>query len=418
MLVVIGLFVWLLFRTYAIGRQAARLERPFAALVALGIGVWIGVQAFINIGVNMGVLPTKGLTLPLLSFGGSGIVANCIALAILLRVDYENRRLLQGLHRMSRVQPAISVKANARERALRPRRPQPAGAAAGAPRISRMTGTVMITAGGTGGHVFPGLAVAAKLVARGWRVFWLGTRDGMEAKLVPRARRRIRGRVVPRHSRQGLEQRCCSDRSRCSRRACRAARSSGAARRTSCSGFGGFASFPGALCGVAMAKPLVLHDANAVAGLANRVLAFGADRVLLGFPNAMGGRHAAKVEWVGNPLRDEIAGLPAPEARFAGRTGPLRLLVVGGSLGAAALNRVVPAALAMIPAAARPSVVHQAGARHVEALQAAYDESGRRGGVHARSSSTWRRVMPRPTSCYAAAAPSLSPSSPRSASRR
>ena len=95
-LVVIVLFTWLLFRTYAIGRQAARLERPFAALVAQGIGVWIGVQSFINIGVNMGVLPTKGLTLPLLSFGGSGIVANCVALAILLRIDYENRRLLRG----------------------------------------------------------------------------------------------------------------------------------------------------------------------------------------------------------------------------------------------------------------------------------------------------------------------------------
>ncbi len=95
-LVVIMLFTWLLFRTYAIGRQAARLEQPFAALVAQGVGVWIGVQAFINIGVNMGVLPTKGLTLPLLSFGGSGIVANCVALAILLRIDYENRRLLRG----------------------------------------------------------------------------------------------------------------------------------------------------------------------------------------------------------------------------------------------------------------------------------------------------------------------------------
>ena len=95
-LVVIALFTWLLFRAYAIGRQAARLERPFAALVAQGIGVWIGVQSFINIGVNMGVLPTKGLTLPLLSFGGSGIVANCVALAILLRIDYENRRLLRG----------------------------------------------------------------------------------------------------------------------------------------------------------------------------------------------------------------------------------------------------------------------------------------------------------------------------------
>jgi len=94
--VVIALFAWLLVRAYAIGRQAARLQRPFAALVAHGIGVWLGVLAFINIGVNMGVLPTKGLTLPLLSFGGSGIVVNCIAIAVLLRVDFENRRLLRG----------------------------------------------------------------------------------------------------------------------------------------------------------------------------------------------------------------------------------------------------------------------------------------------------------------------------------
>jgi len=93
---VLALFVWLLYRAYAIGRQAARLERPFAALCAWGIGVWIGVQTFINVGVNMGVLPTKGLTLPFLSFGGSGIVANCVALAILLRLDWENRRLLRG----------------------------------------------------------------------------------------------------------------------------------------------------------------------------------------------------------------------------------------------------------------------------------------------------------------------------------
>ena len=95
-LVLIALFVWLLYRAWAIGRQASRLARPFAALCAQGIGVWIGVQAFINIGVNVGILPTKGLTLPLLSFGGSGIVANCIAIALLLRIDYENRRLLRG----------------------------------------------------------------------------------------------------------------------------------------------------------------------------------------------------------------------------------------------------------------------------------------------------------------------------------
>ncbi|MEO8536299.1 MAG: putative lipid II flippase FtsW [Betaproteobacteria bacterium] len=97
-LAVVALFAWLLVRAYAIGRQAARLSRPFAALVAHGIGVWIGVQTFINMGVNMGVLPTKGLTLPLLSFGGSGIVVNCIAVAVLLRIDYENRQMLRGFN--------------------------------------------------------------------------------------------------------------------------------------------------------------------------------------------------------------------------------------------------------------------------------------------------------------------------------
>jgi UDP-N-acetylglucosamine--N-acetylmuramyl-(pentapeptide) pyrophosphoryl-undecaprenol N-acetylglucosamine transferase len=137
-------------------------------------------------------------------------------------------------------------------------------------------------------------------------------------------------------------------------------------------GFGGFASFPGALMGVATGRPLVLHDANAVAGLANRILAYGADRILLGFPDALRGAHARKTAWVGNPLRDEIVALPPPEARFAGRTGPLNLLVVGGSLGAQALNERVPAALALLDAGTRPHVIHQAGARHLDALRAAY----------------------------------------------
>ena len=96
-IVVIALFAWLTWRAFAIGNQAARLERYFSALVAQGVGLWIGTQAAINMGVNMGVLPTKGLTLPLLSFGGSGIVANCCALALLLRVDYENRQMMKGL---------------------------------------------------------------------------------------------------------------------------------------------------------------------------------------------------------------------------------------------------------------------------------------------------------------------------------
>jgi UDP-N-acetylglucosamine--N-acetylmuramyl-(pentapeptide) pyrophosphoryl-undecaprenol N-acetylglucosamine transferase len=238
-----------------------------------------------------------------------------------------------------------------------------------------VNGTVMITTGGTGGHVFPGLAVAAELVARGWGVFWLGTREGMESKLVPQhgvefesiSFRGVRGK--------GLKTlllgpfallAACVEALRVIRRR----------RPNVVLGFGGFASFPGALMGVASGRPLVIHDSNAVAGLANRVLAYGADRILLGFPDALRGAHAKRSAWVGNPLRGEITALPEPDARFAGRAGPLELLVVGGSLGAAVLNEVVPAALAQLPPARRPRVVHQAGERHLEALRAAYARHG------------------------------------------
>jgi UDP-N-acetylglucosamine--N-acetylmuramyl-(pentapeptide) pyrophosphoryl-undecaprenol N-acetylglucosamine transferase len=238
-----------------------------------------------------------------------------------------------------------------------------------------MTGLVMITAGGTGGHVFPGLAVAAKLIGRGWRVFWLGTRDGMEGALVRQHGVEFEGVAFGGLRGKGwktavfgplaLLGACWQSRRIIRRRA-----------PDVVLGFGGFASFPGALVGVALAKPLVLHDANAIAGLANRVLAYAADRILLGFPDSLGGRHAAKVEWVGNPVRDAIGRVPAPETRFAGRAGPLRLLVVGGSLGAAAINHCVPQALALMPTATRPQVVHQSGARHVDALRAAYEQAG------------------------------------------
>jgi len=233
----------------------------------------------------------------------------------------------------------------------------------------------MITTGGTGGHVFPGLAVAARLIARGWRVFWLGTRDGLEAKLVPQHGVEfeairfagVRGKGVRRLllGPFALLSAFCQSLAIIRRRA-----------PDVVLGFGGFASFPGALMGMACGKPLVIHDANAVAGLANRVLAYGADRILLGFPGAFSGRHAAKVQWVGNPVRDDIAAVAPPEARYRGREGPLQLLVLGGSLGAAALNSRVPAALALLSSASRPIVTHQAGERQFKALCAAYAAAG------------------------------------------
>lgn len=233
----------------------------------------------------------------------------------------------------------------------------------------------MITTGGTGGHVFPGLAVAAKLIRRGCRVFWLGTREGMEAKLVPQhgvdfesvSFRGIRGKglrafVLGPYALAAA----CIESLRVIRRR----------RPHVVLGFGGFASFPGALMGVASGRPLVVHDANAVAGLANRILAYGADRVLLGFPGALRGSQSQRATWVGNPLRDDIVAIDPPPLRFADRSGPLRVLIVGGSLGAAALNDAIPVALARLPAAERPRVVHQAGERHIDALKAAYAREG------------------------------------------
>lgn len=229
----------------------------------------------------------------------------------------------------------------------------------------------MITTGGTGGHVFPGLAVATKLINRGWRVFWLGTREGLEATLVPQhgvefesvTFRGVRGK--------GWRQWMIGPVALIAA-AWRSFRILRLRAPDVVLGFGGFASFPGAAVAAAMGKPLVLHESNAVAGLANRILAFGARRILLGFPNALRGAHAGKTEWVGNPLREAMTRLAPPQSRFNDRAGPLRLLVLGGSLGAAAINERVAAAIALLPVAERPRVVHQAGARHIDTVRDLY----------------------------------------------
>jgi UDP-N-acetylglucosamine--N-acetylmuramyl-(pentapeptide) pyrophosphoryl-undecaprenol N-acetylglucosamine transferase len=238
-----------------------------------------------------------------------------------------------------------------------------------------MTATVMITTGGTGGHIFPGLAVAARLVAKGCHVFWLGTREGMEARLVPEHGVDFEGIRFAGVRGKGIKRLllgpfalllACWQSLRVIRRRA----------PDVVLGFGGFASFPGALMSVASGRPLAIHDSNAVAGLANRILAYGADRIFLGFPDAMRGKHASKVQWVGNPLREEIVAVAPPAQRFAGRSGPLKLLVLGGSLGAKALNDRVPVALALLAPVQRPLVTHQAGAAHIDVLRRAYAEAG------------------------------------------
>jgi len=136
-------------------------------------------------------------------------------------------------------------------------------------------------------------------------------------------------------------------------------------------GLGGYITFPGGMMGVLVGKPLVLHEQNSVAGLANKVLAGVADRVFTAFPNVL-----KKAQWVGNPLRAAFTSKPGPAERFAGRTGPLKLLVVGGSLGARGLNTVVPQALARIEPASRPQVLHQSGAKQIDELRANYEAAG------------------------------------------
>jgi UDP-N-acetylglucosamine--N-acetylmuramyl-(pentapeptide) pyrophosphoryl-undecaprenol N-acetylglucosamine transferase len=240
-----------------------------------------------------------------------------------------------------------------------------------------MTKTLLVMAGGTGGHVFPGLAVADLLKARGWNIVWMGNPNGMEATLVPsrgydmawvrfgalRGKGLLRKLMLPLALLSGFWQ---------------ARREIRRVKPDVVLGMGGYISFPGGMMAVLHGCPLVIHEQNSIAGLANRVLARIADRVVCGFPNAL-----PKSQWLGNPVRPEIAKLPAPAERFADRPAdagsthsPLRLLVLGGSLGAAAINEMVPKGLALVAEEERPQVVHQAGAKHLEQLQANYAQAG------------------------------------------
>ena len=234
--------------------------------------------------------------------------------------------------------------------------------------MSRRTALVM--AGGTGGHIFPALAVAEVLRERGWHVVWLGNAEAMESRLVPPRGFEfvslgfgaLRGKGMGRKLKLPFSLAVAI---------ARALRLLGEVRPGVVLGMGGYVSFPGAVAARLRGIPLVVHEQNAVAGLANRVLARLADAVLTGFPGTLpGGR------WVGNPVRREFTTVPPPEVRFAGRQGPLRLLVVGGSLGAKALNEVVPAALAQLAPHERPVVTHQSGSAHFAALEQAYAHHG------------------------------------------
>ncbi len=228
----------------------------------------------------------------------------------------------------------------------------------------------LVMAGGTGGHIFPGLAVAEALREAGWRVHWLGAPDSMESQLVP-----PRGFAFEAVAFGGVRGKGLATLAFLPLKLLRAFwQSLQVVRRVQPDvvlGLGGYITFPGGMMASLWGKPLVLHEQNSVAGLANKVLAQVADRVFTAFPGVF-----KTGQWVGNPLRQGFTQQASPAERFAGRTGPLRVLVVGGSLGAKALNDIVPQALALMPEASRPQVIHQSGAKQIEALRANYAAAG------------------------------------------
>jgi len=233
---------------------------------------------------------------------------------------------------------------------------------------------LMIMAAGTGGHIFPGLAIAQTMRARGWEVSWLGTAAGMEQDLVPKHGIQMDSINFTGMRGKGL------------------AHTIGGAFKmlgafAACFGFvgrrkpdvvlgmGGYVTVPGGLMARLRGVPLALVNADAALLLSNKSLAPMASRVCFGFPADFGSA-AGKAVVTGNPVRQEILNMAAPAERFAGRSGPLRILVVGGSLGAKALNDNLPAALALIPEAQRPHVTHQSGKKNIDALRAAYAQAG------------------------------------------
>ncbi|MEN8174670.1 MAG: undecaprenyldiphospho-muramoylpentapeptide beta-N-acetylglucosaminyltransferase [Pseudomonadota bacterium] len=232
---------------------------------------------------------------------------------------------------------------------------------------------VIMMAGGTGGHVFPALAVATLLRERGWSVTWMGTRNGLEYRVVPAEGFELDTLEVRGLRRSGLLRllgaplvllRALAQAWRILRRR----------RPHVVVGMGGFATGPGGLAARMLGIPLVVHEQNAIPGLTNRLLVRMATRVLAAFPQAFENRPG--VEVTGNPVRREIRALETPGERFTPRDGPLRLLVMGGSLGAQVLNEQIPLAIAGMPGGQRPLVRHQAGRGKADRAQAAYREAG------------------------------------------
>lgn len=233
--------------------------------------------------------------------------------------------------------------------------------------------SVVVMAGGTGGHVFPALAVAEALRARGVSIHWLGTRAGIEAELVPARGFPITYLEVSGVRGQGIKRLLLAP-FKLVVAVIAAMRLLNQVQADAVIGLGGYVTGPGGVAARLLGKPLLIHEQNAVAGFTNRILSLMAHRVLEAFPGAFA--PAQKVMYVGNPVRHEIATLPAPALRYAERQGALRIVVLGGSQGAVALNELVPEALAALLKTQDLVIRHQAGKKNLEKATAKYRELG------------------------------------------
>ena len=253
-----------------------------------------------------------------------------------------------------------------------------------------MPRTILIMAAGSGGHIFPGLAIAKEMRARGWDIHWMGTPAGMENRLVAQA-----GYPMVNVNMSGIRGKGALAWLVLPLRILTAFWQSTVAifriRPDVVLSMGGYVAFPGGMMAALWGKPLVVHEPGAVAGITNRVLAPVADRVIVGLEGAFERKVASKwanllpkprrVEWLGTPVREEITAIAPPDRRLAGREGRLRLLVVGGSLGAQTMNDLVLAALAAMAPEERPEVVHQSGEKLYDGLREAYAKAGVEGEV-------------------------------------
>ena len=333
----LALFLALVWRSFHIARLAAEAGLKFPAYLAAGFGLWVGIQAFINIGVNMGVLPTKGLTLPLMSYGRSSLI---VALAW---VGAAAARLPRGHARAARLGHRAGRRVSGRP--------------------------ILIMAGGTGGHVFPALALARLLREQSTEVIWLGTERGLESRIIP-----AEGIPIEKLSIGGLRGKGAltwlAAPFRLSRALLQALRGHAASPAAAWWwGSGASSPDPGGVAAWLTRCPLIIHEQNAVAGFTNRCLAHLARQVLEAFPDSFGRDVHARV--IGNPVRarHQRRGRRRRSASPAAR-GPIRILVIGGSQGAARLNAVVPFALKRLAAALAFDVRHQAGERWLEAGRA------------------------------------------------